>query len=219
MSAELHVRPARVKPLLRGVTHLHSFSAALAAGAVLIAAAKDSTTALVTAVYVASLAGLFGTSALYHRPMWSQRARAVLKRIDHAAIFLLIAGTMTPVSALAVPAPLGGQLVAAGWIGAGLGMLRAVFWPGAPRLLVVAPYVLVGWLPVFALPSLYAGLGALSFGLVVGGGVLYTVGAVAYGLRRPDPWPRVFGYHEVFHALVVIAAVMHFVAVLRLVLR
>ncbi len=218
MSATTAAPPVRVKPRLRGVSHLHAFSAALAAGAVLVSAAPEARSAIASAIYALSLAGLFGISALYHTPMWSPPARNVLKRLDHAAIFLLIAGTMTPMYLLALPPELGPMLVTIAWIGAAVGILRAVLWPGAPRVLVVGPYLALGWLPLFVLPQLLAGLGVVGFGLIMGGGLLYTLGAIAYGFRRPDPWPTVFGFHEVFHALVILAALLHFVAVKRLVL-
>jgi hemolysin III len=211
-------QPARVKPRLRGVSHLHAFSAALAAGGVLVSAAPEARSAIASAIYAISLAGLFGISALYHTPMWSPRARRFLKRIDHAAIFLLIAGTMTPMYLLALPPDRGPMFVTIAWSGAAVGILRAVFWPGAPRVLIVGPYLALGWLPIFVLPQLLAGLGAVGFGLMIGGGLLYTLGAIAYGFRRPDPWPTVFGFHEVFHAFVIVAALLHFIAVQRLVL-
>jgi hemolysin III len=165
----------------------------------------------------ASLLALFTISALYHRPTWSPQARLFWRRLDHSAIFLLIAGTYTPFCLL-----LGGRdgslLLGVIWTGAAMGVVQAVVWPKAPKPLVAVIYVLLGWVIVPVLPALRQALGLPAIGLLAAGGVAYSVGAVVYAVRRPDPFPRVFGYHEVFHALVIVAAVLHFLVAARAVL-
>jgi hemolysin III len=160
-------------------------------------------------VYGASLFALFSVSALYHRPNWRPRARAWMRRLDHSAIFLLIAGTFTPLCLLIGDAR-AHTMLAVVWAGAGLGVLRALLWPRAPRAVATALYLLLGWAAVPLVPAMYRELGAGSLALLAAGGLLYSVGAVIYATRRPDPFPRVFGYHEIFHALVIAAAGLHF---------
>ena len=204
--------PPRPKPLLRGVIHELAFGLAASAGVLLVAAARGSAAKLGCALYAASLAGLLGISALYHRPMWPDRIRVWLRRVDHAAIFVLIAGTYTPL-ALTLPAPLGRHMLILAWSGAALGVARAAFWPRAPRWIAAGLALLVGWISIAYLPAVHAATApGVTVLLAVGGG-LYSLGALAYALRRPDPWPRVFGYHEIFHALVVLAASCHFAAI------
>ena len=203
---------APVKPLMRGVLHEIAFFVALVAGAVLVIAAPGSTAKIACAVYATSLATLLGVSALYHRPTWSDRARARMRRLDHSAIFVLIAGTYTPL-ALTLPSPAAKTMLTVAWAGAALGVLRALFWVRAPKWLVAMLALAMGWLAVLYLPSVHT---ATSTPVIVWmglGGALYSLGALSYAFRRPNPWPRVFGYHEVFHALVVAAAVCHFVSV------
>jgi hemolysin III len=200
------------KPLLRGVSHELAAGAALV-GWILLAARAASTAAAVAAhVYGASLFALFAVSAAYHRPNWPPRARAVMRRLDHSAIFLLIAGTYTPMCLL-LGGTTGWTLLAAVWVGAALGVLQSVFWAKAPKWLVAALAVALGWAVVPTLPTLWAALGGGALSLLLAGGLAYTAGAVVYARRRPDPFPRVFGYHEVFHALVIAAAVCHYAVV------
>ncbi|MEW5738226.1 MAG: hemolysin III family protein [Myxococcota bacterium] len=201
------------KPRLRGVSHLVSFFAALAAGAVLIALVPTAARVGLV-IYTASLCTMFGVSALYHRPTWSPGARRWMRRLDHAAIFVLIAGTGTPF-ALLLPPDDGKKLLALLWIGAGVGVVRAVVWIGAPKVLVALLALAVAWAAAPFFSTLFHTLGAGTFAWIAAGGVLYTLGALAYATKRPNPWPRTFGYHEVFHALTVFAAVCHFVAVTR----
>jgi hemolysin III len=207
----------RTKPLLRGVSHEIAALAALAAWIGLTAAAPSPRARLAGSVYGASLVALFTVSALYHRPTWAPRARLLWRRLDHSAIFLLIAGTYTPFCLL-----LGGRsghaLLAVVWTGAALGVLQAVAWPTAPKPLVAVVYLILGWVVVPVLPTLRLELGPIYIAFLAAGGIAYSLGAAVYAFRRPDPFPRVFGYHEVFHALVVAAAVFHFVAVARAVL-
>jgi hemolysin III len=199
------------KPLLRGVSHEVAAAFAVAGWVALLQAAPGPRALAAAAVYGLALTAQFAISALYHRPRWSNRARLVMRRLDHAAIFLLIAGTYTPFCLLL---PGGGRALLAGvWAGALAGMVLSVAWPLAPKWLMAALTVGLGWIIVPLLPTLHGAIGARGLWLLGGGGVAYTVGALVYATRRPDPFPRVFGYHEVFHVLVILAAVMHYVAV------
>jgi len=205
------------KPLLRGVSHELAAALALVAWVTLAITAAPGRARLAANVYGASLLTLFLVSALYHRPTWAPRARLFMRRLDHSAIFFLIAGTYTPVCLL-LPDRTGTTLLAVVWAGAAAGVLQSILWVRAPKPLVAAVYVLLGWVIVPVVPALGAALGAGSIVLLGAGGAAYTLGAVVYAVRRPDPFPRVFGYHEVFHALVVVAAACHFgvvVAALR----
>ncbi len=204
--------PAPVKPLLRGVSHEIAAAFAVAGWIALLRAAPGPRAAVAAAVYGLALTAQFAVSALYHRPRWETRARLVMRRLDHAAIFMLIAGTYTPFCLL-LPDGGGNGLLVAVWTGALAGMVLSVAWPLAPKWLMAVLTVGLGWMIVPTLPSLQGAIGARGLWLLAGGGVAYTVGAVVYATRRPDPFPRVFGYHEVFHALVILAAVLHFVAV------
>lgn len=209
-------KPARVKPRLRGVSHELTFYFGLAGAVALIGAAPPGRATVAAAIYALSFVTLFGISALYHRPMWAPAARARLRRLDHSAIYLLIAGTYTPVALLAVPPDVGTRLLLVVWIGAGLGVLQSVAWSHAPRPLRAALYVLLGWAVVGEWSAVSAGLGTGGIALLAAGGGLYSLGAVVYATRRPDPAPAVFGYHEVFHLLVVAAAGCHAGLVLSL---
>jgi hemolysin III len=201
--------PPRPKPLLRGVSHEIAAGVALAGLVALVLLAPGHRARVAALVYGFSLVALFSVSALYHRPIWSPRARLWMRRLDHSAIFLLIAGTFTPLCLLVGDAR-ARTMLAVVWAGAGLGILRALVWPRAPRVVATALYLLLGWAAVPLVPALYRALGGVSLALLAAGGVLYSVGAVIYATRRPDPFPRVFGYHEVFHALVIAAAGLHF---------
>lgn len=198
------------KPLLRGVSHEIAVAFALAGWIALVREAPGPRAVFAAAVYGLALTAQFGVSALYHRPDWGTRARLVMRRLDHAAIFLLIAGTYTPVSLLL---PGGRLLLALVWAGALAGMILSLLWPLAPKWLMAALAVALGWAVVPMLPSLRAAIGTGGLALLLAGGVAYTVGAFVYASRRPDPFPRVFGYHEVFHALVIVAAVCHYAVV------
>jgi hemolysin III len=204
--------PTRKKPLLRGVSHQIAAFAAAPASLALIVSARSSSAQAGAATYGTSLFTLFVVSALFHRPTWSPRARRLVGRLDGSAIFLLIAGTATPVCLLLGGAA-GRALLTVVWAGALLGIALTVAWPGAPKALMAALYVLLGWAVMPAAAALRAALGSRSLSLLVAGGLAYTVGAAVYAARRPDPFPRVFGYHEVFHLLVIVGAVCHFVVV------
>ena len=200
------------KPLLRGVSHEVAAAFALAGGVALVREAPGARAALAAAVYGLALTAQFGISALYHRPRWGTRARLLMRRLDHAAIFLLVAGTYTPFSLL-LPERGGRTLLALVWAGALAGVAVSAAWPLAPRWLTAALAVALGWAVVPVLPAMHAAMGSSGLALLLVGGLAYTVGAIVYATRRPDPFPRVFGYHEVFHALVVGAAVCHYAAV------
>jgi hemolysin III len=203
-----------VKPRLRGVSHQWAFLCSLVTGTVLIALAPTGEAAAVAAIYASSVAALFGTSALYHRVTWaSQNARRWMRRLDHSMIFLLIAGTYTPFAVLVLEGTLATVILVVVWAGALGGIVLKLVWIDAPKPLVAVIYVVLGWVAVAALPALLDGLGPVSTSLVVAGGLFYTAGAVVYALRRPDPIPSVFGYHEVFHALVIAAAALQYTAI------
>ncbi len=208
----------RGKPRLRGVSHEIAFFFALVGGGVLVARAPDARAGIAGAIYAVTLAAMFGISALYHRPQWSARALRRMRRLDHATIFLFIAGTFTPLSVLALRGRGGGVFLWAIWAGAVTGITVGLLWHRAPRWIRASLYVTLGWFAVAALPALYASLGAGAVALIVGGGLLYTLGAVTYALQWPDPLPRTFGYHEVFHALVIAACLCHFGVVARVIL-
>lgn len=201
------------RPRLRGVLHQYAFFAALAAAASLLFTARTGRAALAAAVYGGSLASLFGVSALYHRVTWTARARRWMGRLDHAMIGLLIAGTFTPFGLLVLADTPAGRLLPVVWLGALTGILLHVVWIDAPKWLSALVYVVVGWSGLLGFPHLAERLGWTATGLMGLGGALYSAGAAVYALRRPDPAPDVFGYHEVFHALVIAAAVTHYAVV------
>jgi hemolysin III len=206
------------KPRLRGVLHAYAFFAALGAGSMLVVAADGGSERLAAGIYAAGLAGLLGTSALYHRISWSSdRARMWMRRLDHSMIFVMVAATATPVALLVLDDPLRTILLATVWGGAGAGVMLSLLWPGAPKWVNAATYIGLGWSGVMAMPRL-AEDHVLALVLIGVGGLMYSVGAIVYALGRPDPWPGTFGYHEVFHALVTFAAALHFVAVCTVVL-
>ncbi len=203
------------RPRLRGWLHLFSFFGAIVASAVLVPLASllGARAGFSVAVYCVTICGLFGISALYHRRRWSPRGWKIMKRLDHSMIFLFIAGTYTPFSLLAVDQPTGYWILAAVWAGAIAGVMLKLTWPTAPRWVGVPLYVGLGWVAVFVLTDILQIAGVASLVLLAAGGLLYTLGGVAYAIKRPNPWPGVFGYHEVFHAMTVVAAICHYVAV------
>ncbi|MFL5869076.1 MAG: hemolysin III family protein [Thermoleophilaceae bacterium] len=203
-----------IKPRLRGVSHQWAFFVSLVTGAALVIAAPSGRATVAAAVYSVSVAALFGTSALYHRITWaSQAARRWMRRLDHSMIFLLIAGTYTPFALLALHGTLATVIFALVWGGAVAGILLKLVWIDAPKPLVAAVYVILGWVAVAAFPDLIDRIGVGGVAMVAAGGILYTLGAVVYATRRPDPVPTVFGYHEVFHALVIAAAALQYAVV------
>jgi hemolysin III len=209
-----HNRRMGVKPRLRGVLHEYGFFVSTVLGAILVIAAPDGQATFAAAVYAASVSALLGTSALYHRIDWVRpRARAWMRRLDHSMIFVLIAGTYTPFSLLVLDGALATAVLVVVWAGALGGIVLNLVWITAPKWLTATVYVALGWVAVIAMPQLAEALGAAGVALLFGGGLLYTAGAVVYALQRPNPAPTVFGYHEIFHALVLAAAVAHFAVV------
>lgn len=204
------------RPRLRGVSHQIAAFVWPLFGLALLLDVTDRLALIGTAIYIASATTLFAVSALYHRITWQPAARQRMRRLDHAAIFVLIAGTYTPICLLGLGPEAGRLPLIIVWIGAALGVLKSLLWVGAPKWVVAVLAVIVGWAPMIEGGLLFERLGPLGVGLLVAGGVLFTLGAVVYARKRPDPWPRTFGYHEVFHALVVVAALCHLALVARL---
>jgi hemolysin III len=201
----------RVKPLLRGVSHEVAAYLAAPAALVLWALAPVEVRPGV-ATFGVSLVVLFAVSASYHRPTWRPRARDLIGRLDHSAIFLLIAGTATPFGLILGPGA-GFTWLKVAWAGALLGVALSLAWPTAPKPLMAAVYVLLGWSNVPVLPAMVRTLGPAVMAAVLAGGLIYTAGALVYARKWPDPFPRIFGYHEIFHLCVIVAAVLHFAAV------
>ncbi|BDG05854.1 PAQR family membrane homeostasis protein TrhA [Anaeromyxobacter oryzae] len=206
------------RPRLRGVSHAFAAAAALVAWIALVTIARSDRARVAAMVYGGSLFTLFFVSALYHRREWSRRARRVIRALDHSAIYLLIAGTCTPL-ALLLPDPVRSRSLTLVWGGALLGVLKVTLWVRAPKKVGVALHVLVGWLGVSLFPPLWKTLGAQYVLLLALGGLAYTAGAFVYARRRPNPYPAVFGYHEVFHALVIAAAAGHFTVAAAAIVR
>lgn len=205
-----------MKPLLRGYIHQVGFVIALGACSLLIAHSHGTRALASNMVYSFSLIGLYGVSALYHTPLWGRRAYALMRCIDHAAIFGLIAGSATPICLLGIKGELGFELVCLIWGVAILGMLIAVFWSRGPKWVRALLYVSAGWLAFPYLPQIESSLGTTNLWLLLAGGITYTLGAIVYACKRPDPIPHIFGYHELFHLLVVIASGFHFVIIYNL---
>lgn len=201
-----------IKPRLRGWLHFGMGPLALAAAIVLVALAPTSAGRWAGAVFGASAVLLFGTSAAYHRGTWSPRAAVLLKRLDHSNIFLIIAGSYTPFAVMLLEGSQRVTLLVLVWSGALLGVAFRVFWVGAPRWLYTPVYVVLGWVAVFYLPPFLTNGGPGVLTLIIVGGGLYTLGAVVYGTKWPNPSPRWFGFHEVFHAFTVAAFVSHYIA-------
>jgi hemolysin III len=202
-----------MKPRLRGVSHQYAFFAAIAAGAALVVLAQGAQARVAVGVYALSLCAMFGASALYHRIDWPPRPSVWMRRLDHAMIYVLVAGTYTPFALLVLAPALGWTLLGIVWAGALAGVALSLVWIDAPRALRALLYVVLGWIGLVALPQMWNRAGAMAVALLATGGLLYTLGAVVYARRRPDPAPRVFGYHEVFHVLVIAAAAVQFAAV------
>jgi hemolysin III len=195
------------------VSHQYAFFISLLGGTLLVLLAATTRARLAAAIYAVSVSALFGVSALYHRVTWTTTARRRLRRLDHAMIFLVIAGTYTPVGLLVLEGTLATVVLAVVWGGAVAGILLELAWTGAPRWLGWSVYLALGWVAVVAMPQLFARLGVAGGLLLVAGGLLYSAGAAVYARRRPDPVPAVFGYHEVFHLLVIAGVAAHFLAI------
>lgn len=201
------------KPLLRGVSHQYAFFVAVAAGAVLVVRAPTGQARVACLVYVLSLCAMLGASALYHRIDWPPTRSLWMRRLDHAMIYVLIAGTITPFALVLVHGPLRPVILAVAWGGALVGILLALRWIDAPRWLAAGLYLALGWVSLAIAPQILDRVGPGAIALLLAGGALYSAGAVVYGRRRPDPRPAVFGFHEVFHLFVLAAAATHYVAV------
>lgn len=203
-----------IKPRLRGVSHQWAFFVSLFLGVGLILMADGGRATLAAAVYAASLSALLGTSAVYHRVNWKRStARMWMRRLDHSMIFFLIAGTYTPFALLVLDGPLADAILAVVWIGAIAGAIVEMIWVNRPKWVGALIYLSLGWVAIAAAPGLWSGLGATGTLLISAGGALYTIGAIVYATQRPDPAPAVFGYHEIFHALVIAAAALHFAVI------
>lgn len=199
------------RPTWRGWLHLWAFATSIVTGIVLVSVAAGSR--VPTAIYAAAVSLLFGTSALYHRVTWTRRMHQVMKRLDHSMIFVLIAGTYTPLAVLVLPPHTARALLAVVWTGAVLGIAVRMLWLHAARWLYVPLYIGLGCVAVVLVPQMLHFGGVTTFVLISAGGVAYIGGAVVYAVRRPDPLPSVFGYHEIFHACTLVAAICHYIAV------
>jgi hemolysin III len=198
---------------MRGVLHEIAFYASLVVGALLILGADGTRTQVVAAIFATSVAACLGTSALYHRRTWTPRIRLLMRRLDHAGVYLLIAGTYTPVSVLVLRGSWRPAILLTIWIGALAAIALKFVWVGSPKWVAAAIAIALGWVAVVALPELAAHLDAAALILLVAGGLAYTAGGIVYALRRPDPVPHVFGYHELFHALTILAITCQYVAI------
>ena len=206
--------PLLVKPRLRGVSHQWAFFVSVGLGVALVITAPSGRPTAAASVYAACVVLLFGSSALYHRINWTRpNARRWMRRLDHSAIFLLIAGSYTPFALLALDGTLADVILVVVWAGALGGIVLKLVWIDAPDWLAATIYVLLGWVLVAAAPGLVSKLGITASGMVGLGGMLYTVGAFVYARHRPDPVPAVFGYHEVFHVLVILAAGLQYAVI------
>ncbi|MFZ0835244.1 MAG: hemolysin III family protein [Mycobacterium sp.] len=205
------------RPRARGWIHVGSAGGALVAGAVLVSVAwiaASPKAGWATLIYTAAIVAMFGFSAIYHRVHWrSTAAEMWMKRADHSLIFVFITGSYVPIALLAMPPRTGTQMLTVVCIGGAAGVALKVLWPSAPRWLGVTLYLLLGWAAIWWTGTLLDSAGGAVVALLVAGGVLYNIGAVFYGLCWPNPWPRTFGYHEIFHAFTAAAAICHFVAV------
>lgn len=205
--------PGSARPLFRGVLHHVAFFVSLVAGAALLVLAPTPRATLGAAIYAASLSALLGTSALYHRITWSVPTRRWMGRLDHSMINVLIAGTFTPFGLVVLSANLAEILLPIIWAGALAGIVLHLLWFDAPKWLSATHYVVLGWVGIVAAPQVVENSGWTVGALLLSGGLLYSLGALVYATRRPDPSPAAFGYHEVFHALVVAGAMLHYGAI------
>ncbi|WFE63225.1 hemolysin III family protein [Micromonospora sp. WMMD714] len=216
-SAPLRLKPVDIgKPRMRGWLHTYAFFVALVCGIVLsaVAATRPGWTPLVSClIYSVTVCGLFGTSALYHRRVWSERGYQIMRRMDHSMIFVFIAGTYTPLCVLLLDRSTAVLMLGLVWGGALAGVAVKLIWPHAPRWVSAPLYLALGWVSVAILPQILSQGGVTVLVLLAAGGAVYSIGAVCYALRRPNPWPTVFGHHEFFHACTLVAALCHHVAI------
>lgn len=205
------------KPKLRGVSHLIAAFFAFAAVVVLVTMSASAASAWASVIYGFTLVSMFVISAVYHKPNWSPKVRQRLRQLDHVAIYLLIAGTTTPICLLALESSAGKTLLAIMWLGAFVGTLRELLWKNAPKALSALIYVVLAWLGAPFLADIYRGIGTSGLALLLTGAVIYTLGALIYAFKWPNPAPKVFGYHEIFHLFVIVASAFHFVVIWNLV--
>ncbi|MEM7094297.1 MAG: hemolysin III family protein [Actinomycetota bacterium] len=201
-----------IRPLLKGWSHVVAAVAAVAICPILIALAPEGTRAP-AAIYSACVIALFAISATYHRFEWSGLAHAVIQRLDHSMIFVVIAATYTPIAVVALPDFQGRLILAVVWTGAIGGAVLHLFWPDAPRKILVGLYLTVGWVALVVIVDIWRELGVAGFVLLLAGGLMHSVGGAVYALKRPDPWPRIFGFHEVFHLFVIAGIACHYIVV------
>ena len=201
------------KPRLRGFSHTWAFVAALTLAPLMIVAAPGVFPRFVIGLYTLAIVGLFGVSALYHRIGWSPRGRAVMQRLDHSMILVAIAATYTPIALFAISGTAGRVLLVIVWVGAALGILSRLAWLNAPAVVVGIPYLALGWASLVVVHEVWRSMGVAGFVLLMVGGLLFTGGAIAFAFGRPDPSPEWFGYHEVWHVLVIAGVAVHYVAV------
>ena len=201
------------KPRLRGVSHQWAFFASLLTGAALIVAAQGTREVVAVSIYAFSLSALLGTSALYHRLTWNDGPRRWMRRLDHTMIFVLIAGTYTPFALLVMEGTLAEVVLIGVWALAVGGAILNLAWWDAPKWFTSLVYISTGWVAIVALPQLWDKMGPVGVGLIALGGLLYTAGAIVYATKRPDPSPEVFGYHEIFHLFVIVAAAVQYAAI------
>ncbi|NNN19194.1 MAG: hemolysin III family protein [Acidimicrobiaceae bacterium] len=201
------------KPKYRGVSHQIAFWVSLVMGAALIASAQRDRARWAFIVYSICLSAMFGVSAAFHRHTWSPKARMRMRRLDHSMIFAAVAGTYTPIALLALHGQTQVFILWTAWLGAGAGVILQLAWIHAPKWLNAVVYITLGWVALLVLPELTRSSGIIALSLLVTGGVLYTIGAIIYALRRPDPNPAIFGYHEIFHAFVIAAALCQWIVI------
>lgn len=205
------------KPLLRGYFHEWMFFISIGACIPLINNSTNSTELIATIVYSIGIFLMFGFSALYHRVNWRPEVLKIMRRLDHSSIFIMIAGSFTPICLLVLPENLGLQLLVIMWVVAGIGILQTFIFTNAPRMIRAGIYLIAGYIAIPYLSVLSSVMGFTNFSLTVAGGTIYSVGAISYGLKFPDFSPKYFGYHEFFHVLISLAAILHFIVIYSLV--
>ena len=205
------------KPLLRGYFHEWMFFISIGACIPLINNSTNSTELIATIVYSIGIFMMFGFSALYHRVNWRPEVLKIMRRLDHSSIFIMIAGSFTPICLLVLPENLGLQLLVIMWVVAGIGILQTFIFTNAPRMIRAGIYLIAGYIAIPYLTVLSSVMGFTNFSLTVAGGTIYSVGAISYGLKFPDFSPKYFGYHEFFHVLISLAAILHFIVIYSLV--
>jgi hemolysin III len=213
MAAQAAAQKLAQKPRLRGVSHQWAFFVSLGAGAALVLAASGPRAVIAMSIYAFSLSAMLGTSALYHRVTWTPEVRQWMRRLDHTMIFVFIAGTYTPFALLVMHGTLANLVLIVVWTTALAGLVLNLVWISAPYWFTTVVYISTGWVAIVTLPQLWNEIGPVGVGMIALGGALYSAGAVVYARRKPDPRPDVFGYHEIFHVLVIAAAAIQYAAV------